>query len=72
MGGRPCFPVGLGLDDIYPLIPWDYLIHNFQKFFPFRFLLPATVLHIAQCLLLHFLAVSLFAVPILPYFLRGV
>lgn len=36
-----------------PFIPWNDVVHDFQKFFPLRFLLAVAVFHIAQCLLLH-------------------
>ena len=46
----------VGLDYIYPFIPRNDLVHDFQKFFPLRFLLAETVLNVCKCFLLHCLA----------------
>lgn len=48
-----------------PFVPWNDLLHDLQKFFPFRFLLPAPVFHITETFLLHPLPPFSF---ILPYF----
>ena len=41
------------LNDSYPLVPRDDFIHDFQKFFPLCFLLPAAVFHVRKCFLFH-------------------
>ena len=43
----------VGDDQRYPFLPWDNLVHDFQKFFPFCFLFPAPVFHIAKTFLFH-------------------
>ena len=45
----------VGHDQRYPFVPWDDLVHDFQEFFPLCFLLPATVLHIAEAFPLYFI-----------------
>ena len=43
----------VGDNQRYPFLPWDDLVHDFQKFFPFCFLFPASVFHIAKTFLFH-------------------
>lgn len=40
-------------DQRYPFIPWNDLIHDLQKFFPFCLLFPTSVFHIAEAFLFH-------------------
>jgi hypothetical protein len=41
------------LDEVDPLVPRDYFIHDVQKFFPLRCPFPHAVFHIAEALLTH-------------------
>ena len=48
------------LNDSYPLIPRNNLVHDFQKFLPLGFLLAASIFHIRKCFLFHCYAPPLF------------
>ena len=53
------FPGGVvRYDQRYPFLPRDNLIHDLLKLFPFCFLFPATVFHIAEAFLFHVLPPS--------------
>ena len=55
-GRTPALPAGVVGDyQRYPFVPRDNLIHDFQKFFPFCFLLSTPIFHIAETFLFHFL-----------------
>lgn len=56
-GRTTTLPLGIaGLDNIYPFIPRNDLVHDFQKFLSLGFLPAAVVFHIGKCFLLHCLA----------------
>ena len=61
-------PLGVvGLDYIYPFIPGNDLVHDFQEFLPLGFFLSVAVFDVCKCFLLHCLHHHCFDGVILPY-----